>query len=171
MQEKPYVLYILGLLKDTYAQPLDEQPQRLPSYTTLVIAHALRGAFYPSYFIYPLTSRFLLQRPELDIKDVPMLYGMLYSSSDEWKKERGWIIRMLADGAMSSDDWRVLKSRHTWDLLASLYQTSNADHTLQKGILEVCPLPLSVQQNAENAFLIRFSPTLLATRRPPGPWF
>lgn len=143
MLEKPYVLYILNLLKDTYAQPTDELPPRLPSYTTLIIAHALRGVFYPSNFIYPLTSRFLLQRPELDITDVPMLYGMLYSSSGDWKKEHGWIIRMLADGAMSSDDWRVLKRRHTWDLLASIFQTSNTDYTLQKGILEVCRMPLS----------------------------
>lgn len=141
MLEAPHVLYILGLLKDTYAQPSDEPPPRLPSYTTLIISHALRGVFYPSNFIYPLTSRFLLQRPELDIKDVPMLYGMLYSSSGDWKKERGWIIRMLADGAMSSDDWQVLKRRHTWDLLASLFQTSDTDYTLQKSILEVCFLP------------------------------
>ena len=143
MLETPHVLYILGLLKDTYVQPSDEPPPRLPSYTTLIISHALRGVFYPSNFIYPLTSRFLLQRPELDIKDVPMLYGMLYSSSGDWKKERGWIIRMLADGAMSSDDWQVLKRRHTWDLLASLFQTSDPDYALQKSILEVRSLPLS----------------------------
>ena len=72
-----------------------------------------------------------------------MLYGMLYSSSGDWKKERGWIIRMLADGAMSSDDWQVLKRRHTWDLLASLFQTSDPDYALQKSILEVRSLPLS----------------------------
>ncbi|KAF8622432.1 hypothetical protein AX15_007016 [Amanita polypyramis BW_CC] len=137
MFEKPHVLYIINLLKDTFTQPIEDVPRRLPSYTTLVLLHALRGVFYPSNFIYPLTARFLLQRPELDTHDVPMLYGMLYSSSDDWKKERGWIIRMLADGMMSTDDWRVLKRRHTWDLLASLFQSSYGDHSLRKGILEV----------------------------------
>lgn len=62
---------------------------------------------------------------------------MLYSPTDEWKKDRGWIVRFLADGMMSSDDWRVLKRRHTWDLLASLFQSSNEDQALRRGIFEV----------------------------------
>ena len=67
-----------------------------------------------------------------------MLYGMLYSGSDEWKKERGWMVRFLADGMMSSEDWRVLKGRHTWDLLASVFQNSEEDRQLRAGVLEVC---------------------------------
>ena len=125
------------MLKDTIRTHSDEPPQRLPSYTTLILMHALRGIFYPSNFIYPLTARFLLQRPELDMTDVPMLYGMLYSSSDDWKKERGWIIRFLSDGMTSTGDWRVLKRRHTWELLASLYQSSESDVVLRQSILEV----------------------------------
>ena len=133
------MLHILSLLKNVFPPPLPgEAPRRLPSYTTLLLAHALRGIFYPSNFIYPLTARFLLQRPELDTKDVPMLYGMLYSGSDEWKKERGWMVRFLADGMMSSEDWRVLKGRHTWDLLASVFQSSEEDRQLRAGVLEVC---------------------------------
>ncbi|KIL65208.1 hypothetical protein M378DRAFT_162474 [Amanita muscaria Koide BX008] len=135
--EGPHVLYTLSLLKNVYAQPSSDAPRRLPSYTTLILLHALRGVFYPSNFTYPLTARFLLQRPELDTADVPMLYSMLYSSSDDWKKERIWILRMLADGMMSSEDWRVLKRRHTWDLLASLFQSSHGDYSLRRGTLEV----------------------------------
>jgi nucleolar pre-ribosomal-associated protein 1 len=139
MQEKLHVLHILSLLKDvvpSLPEPL-KAPLRLPSYTTLVLSHALRGIFYPSNFIYPTTARFLLQRPELDTTDVPMLYSMVYSNSDDWKKERGWILRFLSDGMLSSDDWRVLKRRHTWDLLASLFQSSEGDRTLRKSIFEV----------------------------------
>lgn len=137
MQERPHVIYILSLLKDTLDAPSDLPAKRLPSYSTLILLHALRAIFYPSNFIYPLTSSFLLQRPELDTHDIPMLYGMLYSSSDAWKKERGWIIRFLSDGMVSTNDWRVLKRRHTWDLLASLYQSSADDRALRNGILEV----------------------------------
>lgn len=139
LQEKPHVLHIFSLLKDVLLPPsMDEPAKRLPSYTTLLLLHALRGIFYPSNFIYPITARFLLQRPELDMNDVPMLYSMLYSSSDDWKKERGWIIRFLSDGMMSSADWRVLKRRHTWDLLATLFQSSQDDSSLRAGVLEVC---------------------------------
>lgn len=129
--------YVLDLLRDLLPAPSDEPPIRLASYTTLVLVHALRGIFYPSNFIYPLTARFLLQRPELDPHDVPLLYGMLYSSSEDWKKERGWIIKFIGDGLSSTDDWRVFKRRHTWDLLASLFQSSHSDRSLRHGALEV----------------------------------
>jgi nucleolar pre-ribosomal-associated protein 1 len=146
LHEKPHVLHILALLKGVLlsSSPEERAPRRLPSYTTLLLSHALRGIFYPSNFIYPITAQFLLQRPELDVNDVPLLYSMLYSSSDNWKEERGWIIRFLSDGMMSSEDWRVFKRRHTWDLLASLYQSSEGDQTLRKGILEVFSMMTSL---------------------------
>jgi nucleolar pre-ribosomal-associated protein 1 len=137
MQEKPHVMYILNLLKNTLPPPLEGPPVRLPTYSSLILLHALRSIFYPSTFVYPLTARFLLQRPALDTADVPMLYGMLYSSSDDWRKERAWIIRFLADGMVSSEDWKVLRRRHTWDLLSSFFQCSEKDHGLRNGILEV----------------------------------
>jgi nucleolar pre-ribosomal-associated protein 1 len=105
MQEKQHALYIFNLLKNLIKPSSDGPPLRLPSYASLILSHALRGVFYPSNFIYPRTARFLLQRPELDVTDVPMLYGMLYGSSDDWRKERGWIVRFLPDGMMSTEDF------------------------------------------------------------------
>ena len=141
MQEKPHVLYVLTQLKNTLPYPSDEPARRLPTYSTLILLHALRGIFYPSNFIYPLTARFLLQRPQLDTSDVPMLYSMLYNSSDDWKKERGWIIRFLSDGMTSTEDWQVLKRRHTWEILSSLFQSSETDYALRNGILEARSYP------------------------------
>ncbi|KAF8429386.1 hypothetical protein L210DRAFT_3508558 [Boletus edulis BED1] len=139
MHETPQVLYVFHLLKNVLHPPsnVGDPPRRLPTFTTLILLHALRGIFYPSNFIYPRTARFLLQRPELDVSDVPMLFGMLYSNSDDWKKERGWMLRMLGDGMASTDDWKVLKRRHTWYLVASLFQSSRNDSAVRAGILEV----------------------------------
>ncbi|GBE85449.1 hypothetical protein SCP_0706360 [Sparassis crispa] len=137
VQEKPHVDHILNMLKDLVSKPSGDNVPRIPAYTTLLLAHSLRAIFYPSNFIYPLTARFLLQRPELDAHDVPMLFGMIYSSSDQWKKERGWILRFLSDGMVGSEEWKVLKRRHTWDLLASLFQSEERDSNLRRGVLEV----------------------------------
>ncbi|KAH9180077.1 ribosome 60S biogenesis N-terminal-domain-containing protein [Lactarius sanguifluus] len=141
MQEKPHVLYILHMLKDAHKESPEESTSlRLPSFTTLLLSHALRGVFYPENFIYPLTARFLLQRPELDITDVPMLYSMLYSSSDDWKKERNWILKFIADAMLSAgeEEWKVFRRRHTWDLLASLFQGSGGqDRALRNEIIEI----------------------------------
>ena len=62
---------------------------------------------------------------------------MLFSSGDEWKRERAWMVQFLADGMQSGEDWRLLKRRHTWDLVASLYQGALGDRGLRHGILEV----------------------------------
>ena len=139
VHEKPHVLYILDLLKDVYTGSSGElAPARVPAYITLNLAHALRGVFYPSHFTYPLTARFLLQRPELDNADVPLLYTMLYSTSDQWRRERVWIMRFLADGMVGRTEWRVLQRRHTWDLVASLFNDEK-DAALRRCVLEVCP--------------------------------
>ncbi|KAI6110769.1 ribosome 60S biogenesis N-terminal-domain-containing protein [Pisolithus croceorrhizus] len=156
MQEKSQALYVLQLLKNVMNPTADNVPRRLPTYSTLILLHALRGIFYPSNFIYPRTARFLLQRPELDVTDVPMLFNMLYSNSDDWKKERGWMIRMLADGMTSTEDWRVLKRRHTWDLLASLFQSTKKDRALRAGILEVLA-NLTCNAQACNSLILKSS--------------
>lgn len=149
MVEKPHVLHILNLLKDQYhhaTSTADPTPARLPAYTTLHLAHSLRGIFYPSQFTYPLTARYLLQRPELDASDVPMLYATLYSAEEQWKRDRAWMVRFLGDGMVGREEWKVLRRRHTWDLVASSYQ-STSDKAFRQGALKVrlfspSPLPL-----------------------------
>ncbi|KAI0717490.1 hypothetical protein C8T65DRAFT_111220 [Cerioporus squamosus] len=154
LQEKPHVLHILNLLKDLAPSAPPEEPIHLPAYTTLLLAHAFRGIFYPSNFIYPLTARFLLQRPTLDPSDVPMLYGMLYSASDDWKKERAWIVRFLSDGIVGNAERKILKRRHTWDLLASLFQSEERDRVLRRGVLEVLA-NVTCRAHATTSLLLR----------------
>jgi nucleolar pre-ribosomal-associated protein 1 len=108
--ERDQLVYTLRLIRhvlpspdtdDTVDAARPHDTARLPTLTSLFIAHALRAIANPGHFLYPLTSRFLLQRPTFDAYDVPMLFGMLYSYSDEFKRERGWIIRLLRDGVRS----------------------------------------------------------------------
>jgi nucleolar pre-ribosomal-associated protein 1 len=140
LQEKPLVLHVLNLVKGLYPSALDtssDRVPRVPSYTILLLVHALRGVFYPSNFIYPLTARFLLQRPSLDPTDIPMLFSMMYNSDDDWKKARAWIMRLLVDGMTCARDWKVFRRRHTWDLVATLFQISDDDRALRQATLDV----------------------------------
>lgn len=136
---------MLRMLACLYSTPDGSVATRLPTFTTLFFAHAIRALFSPSSNIYPLISRFLLQRPEFDTRDPSMLYSMLYSSisSEGWKKdgnwrrERLWMLKFLADGMKASMDWEVLRRRHTWDLLASTFEAHESDKTIRMGVLSV----------------------------------
>lgn len=134
-QEKDHLIMVLDLLRDALdastAIQADSSPSSvpfLPTITTLFIAHALRSVTTPSGFIYPVISHFLLQRPELDVSDVPLLYSLLYTASDRYKQERMWILRFLRDVARSGgrSDWKIFKRRRTWELLASMYDACDA---------------------------------------------
>lgn len=156
MQEWIHVVYVLTQIKNLYS-PGESVIPRLPTYAALLLLHAFRGIFHPSSFTYPLTAKFLLQRFELDTSDVPLLFGMLYSSdaaNNEWKKERGWIVRFLADGMKSTASWKALKRRHGWDLVASLFQTSVDDTTLRIGILEILA-NLSCNKQAATSLILK----------------
>lgn len=156
MQEWDHVVYVLTQVKNIYRSG-DMTVPRIPTYIALLLAHSFRAIFYPSLFIYPITAKFLLQRPEVDVADVPLLFGMLYSSeasNNAWKKERTWIVRFLADGMKSTASWKVMKRRHTWDLLASLYQSSLSDIALGDGIIEVLA-NISCNEQAATSITLR----------------
>lgn len=142
-QERDQTVHVLDLLRDLLPPPsssdADSYPTRIPLYTGLLLAHALRGIFHPSAPIYPIASRFLLQRPVLDERDVPLLYGMLYSANDEWRREQGWMVRFLAEGCAGELEWRVLRRRHTWDLVATLFGSAS-ETIVRLGVLQVCAL-------------------------------
>lgn len=136
-QEKDHLIMVLDLLRDaldsssTMQDDVATDAPFLPTTTTLFIAHSLRSVTTPGSFISPVISHFLLQRPELDIGDVPLLYNLLYTASDKYKQERMWILRFLRDVARSGgrSDWKIFKRRRTWELLASLYDAHDSNST------------------------------------------
>ena len=150
-REKELVLLALERIRDTLPPPPPtsvhgtyEQVPWLPSITTLFAAHALRAIAMPYHLLFPEMFRFLLQRPRLDTQDVPLLYNLLHSTSDEWRTERAWILRFLGDAlhahahvaatshpqgvARAKVEWKVFKRRRIWDLMLSLY-AAMADRT------------------------------------------
>lgn len=66
-----------------------------------------------------------------------MIFEMLFNGTEDWKKQRNWMVRFLGDSMKGSRDWQVLKRRHTWSLLATLFQGSEQDAPLRLSILQV----------------------------------
>ncbi|TYJ56309.1 hypothetical protein B9479_003000 [Cryptococcus floricola] len=129
--ERTQLIYTMRLLRHA----LPSQTSRLPTLTTLFFAYAIRAIANPAHFLYPITTRFLLQRSVFDIEDTPMLYGMLYASGEFWKRERGWMMRFLKEGIRSEADWRVIRRRKVWTLLATMF-TESLDPGFRRGVLQ-----------------------------------
>jgi len=116
-REQPEVSILLTVLKNAFNEP----NQRLPalsaaficqvrndacgnfnlitlyrSVTKYLPAQAAEVLLKPEHRLYKPLNRFLLQRPALDMKDVPMFYELFNSGAPHnFKQDRAWVLRML----------------------------------------------------------------------------
>lgn len=112
------------------------QTPRIPSVLAFFAAQSILILMKPESSMYPLVHRFILQRPIIDLQDLPMFYEMVYSSTDTNRRERIWIIRLLSHGISNSLDLKLYKRRHAVDILISLYDNPISDMQLKKIIFE-----------------------------------
>ncbi|KAK4046329.1 hypothetical protein OIV83_006159 [Microbotryomycetes sp. JL201] len=122
LKERDELLLVLSQARMCLYSPAGEP---IPSIIALFLSEAMATIGRPASPRYPLFVRFLLQRPILDQKDVPMMYQMFYSTSDHPVSDRIWILKMVEMGLCRSQDWKVLRRRQVFELLASLFETAN----------------------------------------------
>lgn len=197
-REKELVLLVLERVRDALPPPpptsvagtYDEVPW-LPSMTTMLAAHALRLVATPHASAFPDVCRYLLQRPRLDVLDVPMLYRSLHSTHDSWAAQRAWILRFLHDAwqahASVADtqhprglqrartEWSMFKRRHVWDLVLSMYgpmlsSGAAADHRfaqqLEDVMLAAAAIPHVAQDLITRRGLLGWITLRIASERP-----
>ena len=95
----------------------------------------------PTHVLYTAVSRFLLQRPYLDLTDVPLLYNLLNSPShSDFRQERSWILRLLYHGLNTKLDHHVYRRRHVYPTTCrSLFDDAPAFQFLHVGIASSKP--------------------------------
>lgn len=71
---------------------------RLPSLHTLFLTEALGIALRPTHSAYTALNSFLLRRPAIDLRDVPLFYAMFGSGTTQYRGDRLWILRLLRNG-------------------------------------------------------------------------
>ncbi|KAG9299938.1 hypothetical protein G9A89_009666 [Geosiphon pyriformis] len=146
-REKKQIL----LLLDTFKNSLTERDfggfvQRVPTLITVFVAHSLIALLNPAHFMYPLINKFSLQRPILDLEDVPMFYNLFYSSTLTYQKERVWILRLLSPGLKSFEDYKIFKRRHVWHIISAYYTSLLVDNFTRKLIIEILFYASSIPQ-------------------------
>ncbi|ORX86349.1 hypothetical protein BCR32DRAFT_290074 [Anaeromyces robustus] len=135
LREKKQLLLLCDSFKNSIIDR--DTPQRIPTIISLFIARSLLIFTKPDHYMYPLVNRFLLQRPWIDLEDIPLLYNLLYSSSDNYKQERIWILKLLSSGFQDKDDFKPYRRRHVSNLLNSLFHSNLSDISIRKYIIEI----------------------------------
>ncbi|KAI9596790.1 hypothetical protein BDF19DRAFT_322505 [Syncephalis fuscata] len=123
-KERRQVLWLLVSLKSSITQR-DPLPSRLPMIIVHFAVHTLKLALTPRHFMYPLVNGFLLQRPIIDLEDVPMLYSLFHAATPDAKRRKRWMLHLLVHGLTDASDYPLYRRRHVIDLCLSYASSSS----------------------------------------------
>jgi hypothetical protein len=107
--------------------PSDQSP-RVPRIICSFVAQAAIILTKPESFMYTAINRFLLQRPAIDLTDIPLFYECIYAD----KKEQLWMLKLLANSQVN--DMPLWKRRHVIEILYALFESQEQ---AKRWILEI----------------------------------
>ncbi|ORX90170.1 hypothetical protein K493DRAFT_340197 [Basidiobolus meristosporus CBS 931.73] len=169
-REKRQVTLLLESFKNAITDR--DTPARVPAVVVGFITQALAALLKPDHFMYPLINGFLLQRPIFDLNDIPLFYNLFNSSADQYKKERLWMLRLLASGLTHAEDFRVYKRRHALDLLMGYMNSPICDSLHRKLIFETLfhatAIPFVATDMVANHGLIAWLNSVVLKHSTPG---
>ncbi|KAF9973119.1 hypothetical protein BGZ73_003652 [Actinomortierella ambigua] len=138
LREKNQMKLVLDSLKNSVVEREDDQaPPRIPSVITLFVTHAIISVLRPDHFMYPHVNKFCLQRPTMDLEDIPMFYSLFNSSSEHFRKERVWILRLLSGALKTYDDYKLFRRRHVLELLTGFVNSPVCDPLSRRIVVEI----------------------------------
>ena len=109
---------------------------RLSSVFTGFVISAAHVLLAPEHHLYGTLNKFLFLHATLDVADVPLFYQMLNSSAEHFRRDRMWMLGLLRRGVRDVLDHRVLKRRHTAEILLSFHDSSLSDAATRRAVLE-----------------------------------
>ncbi|KAJ1974718.1 hypothetical protein H4R35_003480 [Dimargaris xerosporica] len=111
------------------------QLPRISSHSAVWLAEALACAFTPADVMYPRTFGLVIERPAVNLQDIPQFYEAFQDTSDHARRERQWALHMLEAGLRCSDDFEPFRRRYMFDLISAFYNSPLAKVTAKKSIL------------------------------------
>eukprot|EP00050_Salpingoeca_kvevrii_P001948 m.183649 g.183649 ORF g.183649 m.183649 type:complete len:2074 (+) comp10497_c0_seq1:138-6359(+) len=123
---------------------IEEPNQHVPSMICCFVSRAVQLALHPNDDMYKIVNKFLLQRPALDLGDIPLFYQLLHSNTRNHRGERIWLLKLLHSGMRLENDFHVLRRRHALDLLLSFSTASFCDKKTRDLIFNFVQQAMSV---------------------------
>ncbi|XP_046573263.1 nucleolar pre-ribosomal-associated protein 1-like isoform X3 [Haliotis rubra] len=131
--ERLQVTYLLDTLRNSVQEP----NQRLSCLITLFLARVSRLMLHPDEHMYRQMNNFLLLKPSLDTENVPEFYKLFNSADLQHRKERTWIVSLLADGLREMSDYKTMERRFTFKLLQGFCDSAMSDQFSQVRVLRI----------------------------------
>eukprot|EP00742_Colponemidia_sp_Colp-10_P012587 GILJ01014157.1.p1 GENE.GILJ01014157.1~~GILJ01014157.1.p1 ORF type:complete len:1929 (+),score=309.17 GILJ01014157.1:683-5788(+) len=132
-REKAQILLVLRSLRDS----IETLATPVANVITMFVSHSTTLMLRPDNIIFPLVNRFLLQRPYMDLSDIPMFFSSFFSGSENLPAERSWIIQILSGGLLTNSDVRLYHRRHILEILLSFVISPLCDAQMRE---KVCQL-------------------------------
>eukprot|EP00118_Oscarella_pearsei_P013623 m.110471 g.110471 ORF g.110471 m.110471 type:complete len:1895 (+) comp37396_c0_seq1:90-5774(+) len=150
-REKPQIQLLLRNLVNA----VTKANMRIPWLLACFAAKATSVLLKPDHKVYTMLNRFLLQRPVLELNDVPLFYELFNSSSLEHKAERLWMLHLLCDGLREYADYRIYQKRHVVEMVISHHDSQLSDTGSQELALKLVLRVLSIQKAVLDLMLHR----------------
>ncbi|XP_078434364.1 ribosome 60S biogenesis amino-terminal protein isoform X2 [Wolffia australiana] len=117
----------LQLLLAYLQNGITEEYEKISSLSAIFAAEASFILLDMSHYCFQVISKFLLQSPKADFKDLPLFHLSHASHSIHFKANFSWILKLLYVGVNFDDDARIVERKHLFELLMSLYVSSLSD--------------------------------------------
>ncbi|CEM23455.1 unnamed protein product [Vitrella brassicaformis CCMP3155] len=108
-KELPSIRWFLTALRNAIPPPANQDgrgggaPGHPPVLGGIVVsfcAAAVPVLLHPEHHLFPVINNFMLSRSHMDLTDVPLFYGLLYSESLETSRaEKMWIAKVIRRGS------------------------------------------------------------------------
>lgn len=121
--ERRQILLLLNALRNT----VREEHQQLSCTLTAFVCAAIPVMFDPRHPVYRALNKFLLERPFIDQHGIPMLSTTFESPRPTFRKERTWILRVLAQSIAREDDMRHVRHQRVLEQLLGFVDSPLAD--------------------------------------------
>ncbi|KAI9313499.1 ribosome 60S biogenesis N-terminal-domain-containing protein [Dichotomocladium elegans] len=149
--EYKQLMMLFDELKNSIVDRADgTTPPRIPAAVTVCVAHAVAILMDPGHYMHSHIAKWLLRSPNIDLNVVPMFTWLFISATPTHRKERLWLLQVLASSIRTVEDYRIFSRRQVWDMIMAFYLSPVADSTSKEAVIEIMSHAISIPNVAKS---------------------
>ncbi|KAL9170439.1 hypothetical protein ABFS82_04G145900 [Erythranthe guttata] len=157
----------LGLLMTSLQNGIEGQWRRIPSIIAIFCAEASLVLLDESYANHSSIYEYFNKSRCVNMKDIPLFSTLFWSSSDKFKMDRLWMLRLLYVGLNTEDDAQIYLGNHIFKTLMSFYCSPLSDNDSKELIIQIvekaCQFHRAVRVLVEHGGLILWLSSIVSS--------